>query len=150
MTSKIADTDPIPAGRRRRRASVGGFTTKLDAPKRPGYVRRFVLNDPSRIIALQELGYEFVEDRAGEDDKRTDGLGTRISRHAGRDEVGRPTQLILMETPEEEYAVGVAEKEERLKPFEDAIRRGDDPTGGLARSETYDTGIRSTINNAGS
>lgn len=148
-TTETQAAEATPKVLRRKRASTGGFATKLDAPKRAGYVRRFVLNDPSRIIALQELGYDFVQDRAGEAESRTEGMGTRIARHAGRDDVGRPTQLVLMETPEAEYAVGVAEKEDRLKPFEEAIRRGDDPTGGLAKGELYDVG-RSTINNQGS
>jgi hypothetical protein len=34
-----------------------------------------------------------------------------------------------METPVEEYAIGVEDKEERLKPFEQAIRAGRDPEG---------------------
>lgn len=143
---QVAEATPRPL--RRKRASVGGYVTRLDAPKRPGYVRRYVLNDPARIIEMQNLGYDFAQDRAGDGETRTDGQGTRISRHAGKDEVGRPTQLVLMETPVEEYAVGVAEKEDRLKPFEEAIRRGDDPTGGLTKAESYDPGgVRSTINN---
>lgn len=139
--------EATPKTLRRRRASTGGFATKLDAPQRPGYVRRFVLNDPSRLMHLQDLGYDFVQDRAGSGEARTEGDGTRIARHAGKDESGRPQQLILMETPQEEYAAGLAEKEDRLKPFEEAIRRGDDPTGGLSKGELYDAG-RSTINNS--
>lgn len=134
---------------RRRRASVGGFALKLDAPKREGYVRRFVNGDPARIAALEDLGYTLVNERAsGRGAQRTDSVGTRIARHAGKFENGAPMQAFLMETPIEEYEVGVAEKEDRLKPFEDAIRTGADPTGGLAPGEIYQPG-KSTINNGG-
>lgn len=151
MTDATSEaTAPVPVALRRQRSSTGGHSLKLTAPNRAGFVRRFVLNDPSRILAMQEMGYDFVQDVATTGAKRTDGVGTRITRHAGRDEHGKPQQHILMECRQEDYAVGVAEKEDRLKPFEEAIRRGDDPSGGLSRAETYDPGgVRSTINNSG-
>lgn len=148
-TDSTADTQAVPTAKRRRRASVGGFTLKLDAEQRPGYVRRFVNGDPARVANMEDLGYSFVNEKPGPGRKRTDGQGTRISRHAGKFETGAPMQAYLMETPIEEYQIGVAEKEERLKPFEEAIRRGDDPTGGLTRSETYEPTGRSTINHSG-
>lgn len=143
-----AETGATPRVQRRRRAAVGGFALKLDAPKRENYVRRFVNGDPARIQELKELGYTFVSEKAGEGAKRTQGQGTRISRHAGRLENGSPMQAFLMETPVSEYEVGVAEKEDRLKPFEDAIKRGEDPTGALSQGEIYQPG-RSTINHSG-
>lgn len=142
------NTASVPQAGRRRRASVGGFALKLDAPKREGYVRRFVNGDPARIAALEDLGYTLVNERAGAGDKRTDGQGSRIARHAGRYDGGAPMQAFLMETPIEEYELGLADKEDRLKPFEEAIRRGDDPTGGLDKGEIYQPG-RSTINHSG-
>lgn len=137
-----------PPAQRRKRTPVGGIALKLDAPKREGYVRRFVNGDPARIQELQELGYTFVGEKAGQDAARTEGLGSRISRHAGKLDSGAPMQAFLMETPVSEYEIGVVEKEDRLKPFEDALRRGDDPTGGLTSAEVYQPG-RSTINNSG-
>ena len=137
-----------PTASRRKRTPVGGISLKLDAPKREGYVRRFVNGDPARVQELIELGYTFVGEKAGQDAARTEGLGTRIARHAGKLDSGAPMQAFLMETPVVEYEIGVAEKEDRLKPFEDALRRGDDPTGGLTAGEIYQPG-RSTINNSG-
>lgn len=142
------NTASVPTAKRRRRASVGGFALKLDAPKREGYVRRWVNGDPARIAVLEDLGYAMVSEPAGKDTKRTDGQGTRISRHAGKLESGAPMQAFLMETPIEEYNAGIAEKEDRLKPFEEAIRSGADPTGGLDKGEIYQPG-RSTINHSG-
>lgn len=119
----------VPKSQRRRRASVGGLSLKLDAPERPGYVRRFVNGDPARIRRMEELGYALVNETAGEGKSRTDSLGTRISRHAGKDENGAPYQTYLMETPKEEFEFGVADKEDARKPFEEAIRRQADTTG---------------------
>lgn len=124
-------TEATPKTKRRKRGQVAGFRLKLDAPQREGYVRRWVENSPTRIAAMQDLGYDFVQDAAGEGKARTDGVGTRISRHSGKNDDGSPQHLVLMETPAEEYAVGVREKEERLKPFEDALRAGADTTGRL-------------------
>lgn len=126
-----AKVEATPKTLRRKRANVSGFRTKLDAPKREGYVRRWVDDNPSRIAELQDLGYDFVHEKADEGSRRTDGLGTRVTRHAGKRDNGEPHQLVLMETPVEEYAVGVAEREDRLKPFEEALAAGADTTGRL-------------------
>lgn len=112
-------TDAVAPKYRRTRASTGGMKLKLTAPQRPGFVRRFVKNDPSRILEMRALGYDFAQA-----DTHTDGLGTRITRHAGKGEFGQPEQLVLMETPESEYAIGVQEKEEQRQPFEQALRAG--------------------------
>lgn len=140
--------EATPAPQRRKRAAVGGIAYKLDADKREGYVRRFVNGDPARVLELQDLGYTFVSQKAGQGASRSHGQGTRISRHAGKLDSGAPMQAFLMETPVSLYAEGVAEKEDRLKPFEDALRRGDDPTGALTAGEVYQPG-KSTINNSG-
>lgn len=138
----------IPTAKRRRRASVGGFTMKLDAEPRSGFVRRWVNGDPSRLHEAAQLGYDFVTDRAGEGASRTDGPGSRISRHAGKDPNGAGMQTFLMECTQEDYDRGVAEKEAQRKPFDEAINSGADPTGGLTKADMYDAG-RSTINNSG-
>jgi len=137
---------PVPQGQRRRRASTGGFALKLDAPERPGYVRRFVNGDPARIHRMEELGYTLVSEPAGEGSSRTDALGTRIARHAGKDENGAPFQTYLMETPKEEYAFGELDKEDARKPFEEAIRRSADTTGQVEGA--YQPG-QSTIRHSG-
>ena len=147
VETAVAETDAVPRTGRRRRGSTGGFALKLDAPQREGFVRRFVNADPSRIQHLTEnLGYTMVNDVAGADSARTEGLGTRISRHAGKDENGKPFQAILMETPIAEYAVGMSEREENRKPFEDAITRSADTTGEVP--DAYQPG-KSTINRTG-
>lgn len=124
---------------RRRRASLTALQSKLAAPARPGFVRRWVDNDPSRIQHMQELGYEPVQDKG----IPTDSLGTNAARFGGKRANGEPQHLVLMETPEEDYATGVREKEEALKPFEDALRAGRDTQGRL--QDAYEPRDRSSI-----
>jgi hypothetical protein len=137
------DSKATPKTTRRRRASVGGFQTRLDAPQKPGMVMRWVNDVPGRIAKMQsEMAYDFAERET-----RTDGEGSRIARFAGTGPNGEPIMAYLMETPVEEYEVGVKEKEERLKPFEEAINRGEDTTGRVEDSYKPKSG-RSNINNS--
>lgn len=139
--------EATPAPQRRRRSSVGGHALKLDAEQRPGYKRRFVNGDPMRIKAMEELGYSVVT-AAGADKNRTEGLGSAISRHAGLDAQGRPFHAVLMETPDDLYVQGEAEKEEGRRQFEETIRRGlrteDTPDGAYIPQ-----GSRSSITHSG-
>jgi hypothetical protein len=137
-----AATAATPRHNRRKRATVGGFQTRLDAPQKKGTVMRWVNDEPGRIQAMHELGYDFAER-----DTRTDGVGSRIERHVGTHANGAPKRAFLMETPADQYAIGVQEKEERLKPFEEAIQRGEDTTGKVEDSYVPKSG-RSTINNS--
>lgn len=147
MTDAITGVEATPPSRRRPRASAGGFSLKLEAEKRPGFVRRFVNGTPSRILKMEALGYTMANDPAGEGKARTDGKGTRITRHAGANENGAPMHAVLMETPEHEYAYGVADKEEARKAVEDVIRRSGDPTGQLENQ--YAPAVKSTIEREG-
>jgi hypothetical protein len=145
MSTPDKDAQPAkatPKHNRRQRASAGGFKTRLDAPQKQGMVMRWVNDEPGRIQAMHDLGYDFAER-----DTRSDDIGTRISRNVGTHPNGAPKLAYLMETPEDQYAIGVAEKEERLKPFEEAITRGEDTTGRLQDAYTPTSG-RSTINNS--
>lgn len=141
-TAPNASTAPVAKHNRRKRASVGGFKTRLDAPQKKGMVRRWVNDEPGRIGSMHELGYDFAEAET-----RTDGQGSRIARNVGTHPNGEPKLAYLMETPQDQYAIGVEEKEERLKPFEEAIARGEDTTGKVADAYVP-KGSRSTINNS--
>jgi hypothetical protein len=147
MSDAENTVEATPKDRRRPRATTGGFALKLDAPQRPGFVRRFVNGDPLRIMKMEELGYTLVADQAGEGKARTEGKGSRITRLAGKTEEGAPMHAVLMETPAEEYAYGVSDKEEGRKAFEDTIRRSGDPTGQVEGS--YAPAGRSTIERSG-
>lgn len=131
---QVPGGSPVAAKSRRKRDPVGGFKQRLDAPQRAGYQRRWVNDDGVRPELLHtDLAYDFVI----EPNTDTHGQGTRVSRVVGRKASGEPQYAYLMETPVEEYAVGVAEKEDRLKPFEEAIRSNQDTTGALKQAEMY-------------
>jgi hypothetical protein len=147
MTAETPGVEATPPSRRRPRASTGGFSLKLEAEQRPGFVRRFVNGTPTRIAKMEALGYAMVNDQAGEGKARTDGKGSRITRHAGALETGAPMQAVLMETPEHEYAYGEADREEARKAVEDVIRRSADPTGELENA--YVPSTRSSIEHGG-
>jgi hypothetical protein len=129
---------------RRRRASVGGFSLKLGAPSRPGYQRRWFNDVGNRLAQAEELGYDFVLDKG----VKTSSPGSRISRLVGTQANGEPQTAFLMETPDELYAEGVAEKEAVARQVDEAILRGegtsDSPMSQIPKSETYGEGsIRS-------
>lgn len=123
--------------KRRRRASVGGHALKLTAPAREGYSRRWVNDQDNRIASAQELAYDFVTDPS----IQTSDAGSRISRLVGTKANGEPLRAYLMETPNELYAEGVAEKEAHNAQIDQAITAGVDHTGQLAPSgEQYGQG----------
>jgi hypothetical protein len=119
------EQSPPVSGRRRKRGSVGGFVSKLDAPLRDGEVRRWVNDEGNRIAELRELGYEFVTDTG----VQTSSPGSRISRLVGTKANGEPLHAYLMETPDELFAQGVAEREAANRLIDEAITAGRDSTG---------------------
>jgi hypothetical protein len=121
----IAAETTVESTKRRRRASVGGHALKLSAPPRKGYTRRWFNDDGNRIADAEELAYEHVHE-AG---IKTSSPGTRISRLVGTKANGEPLHAFLMETPDELYAEGVAEKEAHNRQIDDAIVAGRDSTG---------------------
>ena len=112
---------------RRRRSSVGGHSLKLSAPSRPGFKRRFFNDDGNRIAEAEELGYTHVSDMKA----KSPGLGSSDTRLVGTKANGEPLRSILMETPDELYAEGVAEKEAANRQIDEAIAAGRDSTGRL-------------------
>ena len=133
-TIEASEGNPVPAGKRRRRAKVGGHALKLKAPPRPGYTRRFAIAKPDRIAELEELGYSVVTDPS----IPSTGLGSgTVQRPAGIGESGAHYNHILMETPDELYAQGVAELEEHNSQIDKAIRAGRDVTGRLEIDKSY-------------
>lgn len=122
--------------KRRRRASVGGLAMKLNAPARPGFVRRWFNDDKNRIADAEELGYEHVLDTG----LKSSSPGSRTSRLVGTKASGEPLHAFLMETPDELFAEGVAEKEAVNRQIDEAIVAGRDSTGQMSSTETYGQG----------
>jgi len=121
--------------KRRRRATVGGFAQKLAAPNRPGFVRRWFNDKDNRLAEAFDLGYDHVTDTG----ITSSDPSSRISRLVGTKANGEPLRAYLMETPEELFAEGVAEKEARNRMVDDAIAAGRDSTGQMTQ-ETYGQG----------
>lgn len=118
---------PAPPAKRRRRSPVGGRALKLAAPPRPGFKRRFVNDDGNNLADKEELGYEFVSETG----IKTADPGSRVSRLVGTKANGEPLHAYLMETPDELYAEGEAEKEAANRQIDEAITAGRDSTGRL-------------------
>ncbi len=122
---------------RRRRASVGGHALKLSAPPKPGHTRRWFNDDNNRIANAHDLGYDFVTERG----IKTDDPSSRVSRLVGTKANGEPLRAYLMETPDELYAEGVAEKEAHISKTDEAITAGVPTDGQIGpASETYGRG----------
>lgn len=125
--------------KRRRRAPVGGLRLKLDAPARPGFVRRWFNDEGNRIAEAGELAYDHVT----QDGVQTSAVDSRISRLVGTKANGEPLRAFLMETPVEEYAAGQADKEATARQVDEAIEAGRDSTGQMSsipQSEVYGQG----------
>lgn len=123
--------------KRRRRASVGGHAMKLTAPSRPGFTRRWFNDNGNRIAEAIDLGYEHVSEQG----IQTDDPGSRISRLVGNKPNGDPLKAFLMETPDELFAEGVAEKEAHNRQIDEAISAGSPTDGPIGpASETYGQG----------
>lgn len=125
VAAQIAPETPAEAPTRRRRGKIGEFAMKLTAPARPGFVRRWFNDHNNRIAEGDELAYDFVTDKGVQS---TD-PSSRISRLVGTQANGEPLRAYLMETPEELYAEGLAEKEAKNRQVDDAIAAGRDSTG---------------------
>jgi hypothetical protein len=125
--------EAVAPSKRRARTSVGGFGTKLSAPTREGYNRRFVNDTGNRIAEMQQLGYTIVE----QDGVQSFDPGSVITRLAGTKDGGAPLKTILMETPAELYQQGRDEMEQENAITDQAIKDGHDREGGLTEREMY-------------
>lgn len=126
----VAAVEAAPeAPKRRRRPSVGGHAMKLNAPTRPGYVRRWCNDSDNTIANRDELGYSFVTDGS----IQSSDPGSRVSRLVGTKKNGEPLRAYLMETPDELYAEGVAEKEAEAQRIDQAISAGETSEGHMAQ-----------------
>jgi hypothetical protein len=123
-------TDPV-AAPRRRRSNVGGFAMKLSAPSREGEKRRWVNDDGNRLAEMNELGYAFVSETG----IQTSDPGSRVTRLVGTKANGEPLHAYLMETPDELYAQGEAEKEAANRQIDEAITAGRDSTGRMDENQ---------------
>lgn len=106
--------------KRRPKRKPLGTQSVLTAPKRAGYVRRFVNDVDGRIERFQEAGYEIVQGNVetnsgqlGKDSK----LGSAV--HKG---VGGGMKAVLMEIKQEWYDEDQKAKQERVDLSESSLK----------------------------
>lgn len=116
---------PSAPAKRRRRADIGGFHLRLTCPTREGFQRRWFNDKPGRLVTAEELAYEHVRETG----IKSDSPDSRVRRLVGTQAGGAPLYAYLMETPDAEYQRGIDEKEEQHRAVDEAINRGEDPTG---------------------
>ncbi|MEM6682597.1 MAG: hypothetical protein AAF607_10170 [Pseudomonadota bacterium] len=127
----ILENEVKPEPRRRRKpGATGGFKMKLQAEQRPGYVRYWGNDDGNgRIEHLAgDLAYDFVTE--GNKD------GSRVRQRVGTQANGEPLYAYLMETPEEDYALGEQEREARAREIDDVLRQRK-PVEGIDQDKVY-------------
>lgn len=122
-----------PKPKRRKRPSLESFRTKLSAPSRPGFVRRWANDEGNRVEELQNRDYDFVEEKG----ISTQSGGSRVSRYVGTKPNGDPMHAYLMEVPEEYYKEDQEAKEQINNRVDEALRAGRDPEGRMDPSTVY-------------
>ena len=135
-TENAPETVASEAPVRRRRPKTGQAAYKLTAPDRPGFKRHWFNDDGNRLAEAEELGYDHVLETG----LKSSSPGSRTSRLVGSKKNGEPLHAFLMETPDELYAEGLAEKEAQSRQIDEAILAGRDSTGQMPSSETYGHG----------
>ncbi len=118
IDGEIKRPERIPIGQRNR----------LTAPRRPGYVRRFVNLKPGRTKMFEDAGYQMVTDQTYDPDnpgvvKKEHTMGTTPLGSAVVEEVGGGQQAVLMEIREDWYNTDQAKKAHLLDEMEVQIKR---------------------------
>lgn len=94
----------------------------LKAPKREGFVRRFVNDVEDRVEVFEEAGYEIVREPTQIGDERA-GTETQLGSPV-RKSVGGGVAAVLMEIPEEYYNEDIAAREAKTKDMEASMKQG--------------------------
>lgn len=97
-----------------------GTRNVLTAPKRPGYVRRFVNDENDRVAQFEAAGYEVVREAVEVGDPKA-GNGSQVG-SVVRPPVGAGRSAVLMEIPEEYYLEDQKAKQDRVDAGERDMR----------------------------
>lgn len=113
---------------RAERVPLGVPRSKMSVPNRPGFVRRWVNDNGSRLHAAQQAGYEFVDDpslKVGDQTQTMNSdLGGAISQVVGKREDGSSMRAYLMEIPDEFYQEDQQAKQAQVDQIDQAIKTG--------------------------
>jgi len=126
QTTQNATQAKTPATRKR---IPLGSRNILTAPKKSGFVRRFVNDKGDRIQAFKDAGWNPVEDTKVGDDKlgRASTMGSMTN-----PSVGDGQRAILMEIPEEYYREDYNKSQAAITAVENQIRRNATGSDGLS------------------
>ncbi len=104
-----------------------GTRNILSAPKKPGFVRRFVNDIGDRIQMFKEAGWNTVADVNQVGDPK---LGQASSIGSGANpHVGGGQRAVLMELPEEIYSADRAESQAKITKVENEMKRNSKAEG---------------------
>ncbi len=105
-----------------RKMDLSGMNLRLQAKNKPGYVRRFVKDNPDRIAKFITMGWECSKDSPGETAKQIE--GSLLGADLGRTREGPGTKGILMEIVEERYQAFQEIKQERNAAVIETMQAG--------------------------
>lgn len=114
---KVADKS---SGQPRKRIPLGTRNV-LTAPKKPGFVRRFVNDKGDRIQVFKDAGWRVVDENITVGDEkvgRPSSIGSSVNSH-----VGMGQRAVLMELPEEIYEEDRATSQAAITQVENEIKR---------------------------
>lgn len=125
----MAKTTTRKKSQERKRIPFGGHRTKLQTDPIKGYVCRWFNDTEDRIKRAEDAGYEFVKPNEigmigeGEILEDNSDLNSKVSKivSRGRD---NPMRAYLMKIRQDWYDEDQADKEERNRMVDDALRAG--------------------------
>lgn len=122
--TKQADTSQT-SGNSRKRVPLGSRNI-LTAPKRSGFVRRFVNDKGDRVQAFKDAGWTLVEDTPVGDSKigRASSIGSTTN-----PSVGGGQRAFLMEIPEKYYQEDYNAAQAKITQVESEIKRNSKSPG---------------------
>lgn len=151
-TIDLVATNPTEKPVRRKKGAFNGTRGKLQVGNLiQGYHLYFFNDEPGRIAAALEAGWEFVTpDEVGYQASNVTNnnvdLANRVSVLGMKSELGKPQQQILLKIRQEWWEEDQAEVQARNNKTDASIKRG---KGGRDVDTTgfYDAGIKSTMSN---
>ena len=114
-----------PSVNNRKRVPLGTRNV-LTAPKKSGFVRRYVNDEPDRIQMFKDAGYVVVDENLPVGDHKI-GQASSLGRITNPS-VGGGKKAILMEIKQEYYDEDQAAKVAKIKKIEDEMKRNTHPS----------------------
>jgi hypothetical protein len=120
MAEQANKTESTKGEQPRKRIKLGARNV-LTAPKRPGFVRRFVNDTGDRIQAFKDAGWTVADDVTKVGDAK---LGkAALTGSMANPSVGGGTRAVLMDLPEEIYEADRAESQAEITKVEQEMKR---------------------------